>query len=381
MSRKYVVAVIFWSLFLLILPVQGMAQESCRELEPDVCRAVGQLMKQKEQAVHRRKLDLFLQTIDPENTFYRQEQKRWFQDAIQGMDPDSFHLKVLSVMPDRDKTVRSVVEQVYSAKGEPVSVRWPVRLRLTPQGWKESDLAFEQWGDQKITVYYTNPALKMNAQIAYHTLKKAAAKLQKRLAWQPQKMEVKLYHDPEWFRQSVKPSLPRWAGGWHEANQSIKFLAGHTAPDQLASGMIHELAHQAVSDLTNDNAAYWLQEGAAMYYEAHLMPELHVNHQVELLERTWSLADLENTPLEKLPAEKAHQYYLNSYVRYRQLVGQYGEEGIQKLFARLKKFPYIDEESEPKRKQLNQRTRKALSEVFCNGEKNFKKSVDLCRGR
>ena len=125
MSRKYVVAVIFWSLFLLILPVQGMAQESCRELEPDVCRAVGQLMKQKEQAVHRRKLDLFLQTIDPENTFYRQEQKRWFQDAIQGMDPDSFHLKVLSVMPDRDKTVRIVVEQVYSAKGEPVSVRWP----------------------------------------------------------------------------------------------------------------------------------------------------------------------------------------------------------------------------------------------------------------
>ena len=83
-----------------------------------------------------------------------------------------------------------------------------VRLRLTPQGWKESDLAFEQWGDQKITVYYTNPALKMNAQIAYHTLKKAAAKLQKRLAWQPQKMEVKLYHDPEWFRQSVKPYCP-----------------------------------------------------------------------------------------------------------------------------------------------------------------------------
>ncbi|KFZ40042.1 hypothetical protein [Thermoactinomyces sp. Gus2-1] len=84
MSRKYVVAVIFWSLFLLILPVQGMAQESCRELEPDVCRAVGQLMKQKEQAVHRRKLDLFLQTIDPKTLFTGKSKSVGFKMRYKG---------------------------------------------------------------------------------------------------------------------------------------------------------------------------------------------------------------------------------------------------------------------------------------------------------
>jgi len=263
MFRKRMMVGVSLILFMLVVPVHGAAQEPCQKIDPDVCRAVTQLMKQKEKAVNSRKLDLYLQTLDSNKAFYKQEQKRWFQDAVQVIEPDSFHLKVLSVMPDQKKTVRAVIEQTYSAKGQQVSVKVPLRLRHTPKGWKDTDLAFEQLGDKTITVYYTEPSLKMNAQIAYHTLKKAALKLQKRLDWRPQKIEVKLYHDPKWFRQSVKPSLPKWAGGWHEANQSIKFIASRMDPDQLASGMIHELAHQVVSDLTNDNAAYWLQEGCS----------------------------------------------------------------------------------------------------------------------
>lgn len=381
MFRKGMMAGVSLILFMLVCPVQGTAQETCRQVKADVCRAVIQLMKQKEEAVKRRKLDMYLQTIDPKKTFYQQEQKRWFQDAVQVIEPDSYHLKVLSVKPDREKALRVLVEQTYSARGQKVSVQWPLRLRNTSTGWKDSDLAFDQLGDQRITVYYTDPLLKMNAQIAYHTLNKAASMLQKRLGCQPQKIEVKLYHDPNWFRQSVKPSLPVWAGGWHEAKQSIKLIAVRTDPEQLASGMIHELTHQVVSELTHDNAAYWLQEGAAMYYEAHLIPELRVNHHVELLEKRWPLEDLERTSLEKLPSEKAHQYYLNSYVWYKELVGEYGEPGVKQLFANLKKFPYIDMESEFKREKLNQRTREALSKAFCAEEKNIKKGVDLCRGR
>lgn len=351
-------------ILMLACPDSGLAKDICQEVKPSVCHAARQLAKQKEAAVNSRQLHLYLETIDPEKPMYLQEQKRWFQDAIQVIDPRSFHLHLRSVRPDGNRRLLFKMEQKYSVKGQVIEYQIPLTLRFTNKGWKDADLSFEQLGNDWITVYFTDPSLKTKAQIAYQTLSKAVPLLQQKFDWKPQKIEVKLYHSSKLFHHSVKPSLPRWAGGWHEAGQSIKFVANGLEPRLLASGLIHELVHQMVSDLTNDNAAYWLQEGAAMYYEANLMPELCVIHDAGHLKEDWTLSELESRQLEKLPAQEAHQYYLHSYVWYEKLMKKYGEQEFKKLFAHLKKFPYIDKESDQKRNELNLRTRDALSEIF-----------------
>lgn len=349
---------------LFACPDSVLAKGACQGVQPHVCQAAKQLIKQKEDAVNRHHLHLYLTTIDPEKPMYLQEQKRWFQDAIQVTDPGSFQLRVRAVRPDGKQKLQIVLEQKYAVRGQEIKCQIPLTLRNTHKGWKDADLSFAQLGNDLIAVYYTDSSLKPKAQIAYQTLNKAALILQKKFGWKPQKVEVKLYHSSELFHHSVKPSLPWWAGGWHEAGQSIKFVANGLEPELLASGLIHELTHQMVSDLTNDNAAYWLQEGAAMYYEAELMPELRVVHDTNNLKEEWALSELESKRLEKLPAQEAHKYYLQSYVWYKKLVKKYGEQGMKKLFAHLKKFSYLDYESDQKRTELNRRTRDALAKVF-----------------
>lgn len=351
-------------ILMLACPDNVFAKDVCQGIQPHVCQAVRQLIKQKEDAVNHHRLHLYLETIDPEKPMYLQEQKRWFQDAVRVLDPGSYHLRVRSIQPDGNKKLRIDLEQKYSVRGQDTKGQIPFILRYTNRGWKDADLPFRRFGDNLITVYYTEPSFENKAQTAYQTLNKAVLILQKKFGWKPQKVEVKLYHSPALFHHSVKPSLPWWAGGWHEAGQSIKFVANGLEPESLASGLIHELVHQMVSDLTNDNAAYWLQEGAAMYYEANLMPGLRIVHHTNNLEEKWTLSELENKQLEKLPAQEAHNYYLHSYIWYEKLLKKYGEQGMKKLFAHLKKFSYLDCESDQKRTVLNQRTRDALATVF-----------------
>ncbi len=341
-----------------------LAKDVCQGVRPHVCQAARQLIKQKQDAVNRHHLHLYLTTIDAGNRMYQQEQKRWFQDAVQVIDPGSFRLHVRSVRADGIQKLYVDLEQIYSVRGQKIKYQIPLTLRYTNEGWKDADLSFARLGNDQIVVYYTDPSLKPKARIAFQTLNRAVLILQKKFGWKPQKVEVKLYHSSRLFHQSVKPSLPWWAGGWHEAGQSIKFVANGIEPDLLASGLIHELTHQMVSDLTNDNAAYWLQEGAAMYYEANLMPELRAVHNTNNLKEEWTLSELESKRLEKLPAQEAHKYYLHSYVWYEKLVKKYGDQGMKKLFAHLKKFSYINQDSDQKRVELNHRTRDALSEVF-----------------
>ncbi|MBA4495596.1 peptidase MA family metallohydrolase [Paenactinomyces guangxiensis] len=327
---------------------------------------VRQLMKQKEQAINQKNLSRFTAVLSPERKMYVLEQKRWFEDAVQHIDPGSFRLKVLSVFPDREDRLRAWIHQSYTRKGRVYAVKYPLLIVKTKQGWKDADLAFKQISNDSIVIHYSDPSLKDQAYIALDTIKKAVYVLKQRFHWSPKRIEVKLYEDPEVFRQSVKPSLPDWVGGWHESGQSIKFIGGPGDHKLFAAGLVHELTHQMVSELTNDNAAYWLQEGAAMYYEAHLLPGLHEDQWLDYTQqrRPITLVQLEQLNLERLTDREAYQYYLTCYQLFRFLVEEFGEERIQQLFMALQNLPNVDADSSEKIQLLNRRTREALKQTF-----------------
>lgn len=327
---------------------------------------VEQLLKQKESAVRERDSARFLALIDPDNRFYIQEQKRWFADAIKVMEPGSYSLTLLYVKSRQKDRLQVVVKQSYRQNGKSYVLQMPLVIRKTKKGWKESDLPFFKLKSDQVQVLYTTPSLEESAYIALDTIKRALYVMKHHHQWQAKKVEVKLYHDSELFRQSVKPSLPAWSGGWNEAGQAIKMVVNRHHPKLFASGLVHELVHQMVSDLTNDNAAYWLQEGAAMYYETHLLPGLHEElPPVEgTLRAKYSYSDLKKLDLEKLPDQEATQYYLSCYQLFRFLVSEYGEEKIKSVFAALKKYPYLDLDSNRKKELLNARTEKAFQQVL-----------------
>lgn len=322
------------------------------------------MLEQKEQALREKKWLDYRETLDLRNEFYLHEQKRWFQDAVRTMEPGSFQLSVKRIKKLDHQTAIAQIQQQYRMGKRLISFGYPLLLKKTKLGWKDADLAFLVRKKKGITVYYTHPSLQKQAEVALRTLEKAYAQLHKRWGWTTNKVEVKLYDRSDLFRQFVKPSLPTWAGGWHEANQSIKFIGGWGEERLFAAGLVHELTHQMVSELSNDNAAYWLQEGAAMYYEMHLLPRLLVQHPLDQLKRRMTLAELEQAELEKLSSEEAAQYYLNTYLAFKSLVERRGEGPLRIWLTELSKYPYIDVDSSEKMEEINQRTREAWQRAF-----------------
>jgi hypothetical protein len=344
------------------LPVQTILTVEVDSTE----KAIQQLLKQKEDAVNGKDQARFLSVIGGGDPFYRNEQKRWFADAIRSIDSGSFQLKVESMAPQSGDLFRVWVQQTYKRHGDTYEVQYPLLIKKTEQGWKDVDLAFRQISDSVVTVRFTDESLLDEAQTALDTLQQATSLFKHRYGWVPERVEVKLYHDTEMFRQSIKPSLPFWAAGWHESGESIKFVAGRSEIGMLSAGLVHELTHQMISELTHDNAAYWLQEGAAMYYERHLLPALYQHQDAEQKSKVsfLTLSQLEQINLEKLSDQAAYQYYQSCYHLFQFMVKQYGEKRIQDLLTVLKRAEEIQLDSADKMKFINERTREAMQQIW-----------------
>lgn len=354
-------------LFCLILLCFVFLQGNLAFATPDSKELIiKSILREKEQAVNQKNQSQFLSIIDQENSFYVQEQIRWFSDAIRYIDPNSFHLELIHVYPQQGNHFCADVKQSFRKNGNLYSVVMPIRIRKTEEGWRDSDLDFLRLQNGPVVVSYTRPEMEEKAYIALDTIKRALYVIQNRYHWNPKRVEVKLYHDPELFRQSVKLSLPIWAGGWNEDKQSIKLIVSKEEPNRFASAIVHELTHQMVSDLTQDNAAYWLQEGAAMYYETHLLPGLHEEKlpEEDQVKPKYTLAELQKLNLEKLPDQDAYQYYYSSYQLFRFLIDEFGEERMDQLFKQLRQYPYINMDTVMKQEKLNQLTNQAIQKVF-----------------
>lgn len=361
MSKKAAFLTLIFVCF-MVTPGWFANQNDARSVQQEI----EELIQQKEMAINKKNEEQYLNGINPSLSFYVREQKRWFQDAVQWIDPGSYRLRLISIIPDKEHQIRAWVEQSYTRKGQKISVCFPILFQETEKGWKDSDLPFYTLTRGNIVIRYSTTDLKEQASIGMEAAHKAVQELKRKMDWSPaHPIEVKFYHKPEWFRQSVKLSLPSWVGGWHESGESVKLVGAEEFSDKqlISSGIVHEVTHMMVSDMTGDNAAYWLQEGAAEYFQSHLLPGLHTRE-----ERTssphWKFAHLEQLNLERLNEREAVAYYNQCYQFFRYLMETYGEEKINRLFSVLELHPQDFRTISDKQKQTNNRTRKALQKVL-----------------
>lgn len=328
------------------------------------------LIKQKEQGVQRGDIHLFLKGIDPKSLSYWNEQKRWFQDAINYVDKSSFHLDLLREETWNNRTI-AVIKQRYLKKGKLQESLYKVEVKKVAGHWLEVDFPFYEvpvsWGKIKVET----KDLLSKATMTEKAIDNAISYFKNKYNWSPDHLEIKLFRNPEPFLQSVKLSLPNWVGGWNESGQAIKLLTEpkfQAEVDQM--GLAHELTHQMISDLSNDNAAYWLQEGAAMYYERQIVSGVdQLKMESSYL---WGLEELEQKKLEQMNGKDVLRYYLSCQEVFRQLKSELGEDGIRTVFDQLREMPMIDKDSNLKIEVCNDRTKKAIQIV----REKLKKVID-----
>ncbi|MFD1409405.1 peptidase MA family metallohydrolase [Kroppenstedtia eburnea] len=358
-----------------VFPSFGLSQR-VHGSEPEAQVQIRHLIEEKQNAVNQRERERFLRLLHPDMKTYIQEQKRWFDDTVQWIDPGSYRLRVISMIPWAEHQIRVWMEQCYTRKGKRFTLKYPVLFQETAAGWRDADFPLHHLTRGDVTVRYSDTGLAEQAAIALETGHKAIQELKRKMGWMPKRpVEVKIYHRPEWFRQSVKLSLPRWAGGWHEAGESIKLIGARGVEDRqlVSSGIVHEVTHLMVSEMTGDNAAYWLQEGAAEYFQSHLLPGLHSREESSGERPRWSLSQLKKANLEQMGEKEAAAYYTQCYQLFRFLMETYGEEKVKRLFSVLQLSPEEDRDIVGKLSLTNRRTEAALKKVLGKSLKELEK--------
>lgn len=341
------------------------------DLHTDVAHEVERTVQLQMDAVNNGQWAQFKEHLWEGDPLYIQERKRWFEDTVSYIDSGSFQMEVESVAPLKPERLQVRIRQGYTRDTVSYSASFPLVYVQTADGWKDADHFFCSLNGDHVIVKYTDERLSEQANVALNVADKALDAFRDRLNWQPNKpVQIKLYDRKEVFSQSVKPSLPHWVAGWNEYGQAIKFVAhadfARSGDDTFASGIVHEITHHVIGDLSHDNAAYWLQEGLAEYYERNLLPGLRMeeSEQVEKPAKPpWTFDQLERMNLEVLPAAEAHLYYKYSYDLVRFFMKQYSEEDLMEWCAALKMKPYIDQENADKIAKLNTRTRRAFEKA------------------
>ncbi len=334
---------------------------------------IRELVRLQESAVLSGSSGDYMQTIDARDPYYWQEQQHWFSDAANFVRGKKYRRTVCAFLKreGNDEVVALVEQQIGNGERE-LGVRVPIRFRRTPEGWKDADLPFLETRGSRTVVKVTHPRLIPLAEELANVSDDAQKRLSTLYGWKAQQpVTLKLYGKKGWFLQSVKWSLPDWAGGWNEYGESIKLLVDeHIGISEAAkrfyhSAIIHEMVHKMLGELTHDNAAYWLHEGLAEQTSA-LWDQIQENDALPAIPRSerWSWPALAAINPEELPAAKAVRYYQQSRLVTAFLLERYGYEAMREVFASLQQQPYIPASTAEKLEEVNRRTVHALERVL-----------------
>jgi hypothetical protein len=330
--------------------------------------AIAALVARQQAAMAACDADAMLETVTPGDAWYRTETANLVLDQ-RTAPVDNYTLTVLDVRETGDSVWEATLEQKYIADGERRSCRSVHRYGLIDGQLYDLGLACEQAQYGEVTVYYPGGYDEMARGIA-RTINDYLDGLSAEWGYTPQSgIAVKLYDDHEVFLQSIKLTLPGWVGGWHENGEAIKIYAVLRNAEPYESMMRHEATHTALSELTGDNAAYWMQEGFAVLLEdsgtgALDAPSVRdMNALIELYGRGRlpALADhLSANPERLTDPLDVRGYYAYSNAMVVWLLLRCGRDRIPSLFDALKEFETIPGVAAAKIEPLNERTAAAL---------------------
>ena len=329
-------------------------------------RDVDALMASRVAAIEARDETAYAATVTPDDTTLFAEERNLIR-AAKGVDVTGFTLNAADVRRDGED-VTATVRQSYRLAGESRACTFPARMRYADGLllWAGPDFQSVSQGD--VQVLYQPRGARLAGELCKAQARNAAA-LQEELSYSPpQGFVVKLYDDRQTFLQSIKLDLPAWVGGWHEYGEAIKlFRDSGVSLQQYERMLLHESVHGMLSDLSQDNAAYWLQEGMAGLLEDSRgsLRQPHGLTAQELAGPMNRYADQVVIDLERIdPSDAAavSRYYATSKALAAFLMDTCGWDSMRKTLQSMQRHGHIAVTAAEKLEATQQRTARALAE-------------------
>ncbi|WP_456272377.1 hypothetical protein [Bacillus sp. AK031] len=327
-----------------------------------------------EKAVQDSDYETFMKFQNPENSIFHKEQARWMEEVMfqkaQGMD---VKLAVLGFKQRTDTTGTvnfHVSMKPFDQEGSYTSNSVTYECIKVGNTWLVNDTPFEQLVSESgsITVYY-KPGEETKGRSTLDGAEKLVDFYSAQFNWTPSPFTIKLYTTGEEISATVPyPS----SAGWNEMGESLKINSTDKMKD-VFSLLSHELTHKMVSDLTNDNAAHYLQEGFATYLQNRVQKDgtgaVYFDDQVvesqtkKAIEASRSVLSIEELS-EISYSGDILPLYRDGFLMSHYLIKTYGIEKYLEVLKDLANYEYIDKRLEHKMDTVKPLTLEAIEKVY-----------------
>ncbi|QTM97917.1 hypothetical protein ERJ70_00315 [Sediminibacillus dalangtanensis] len=326
----------------------------------------------------------FMEYQNQDNHLFYIEQSRWFKEIIhQSSNRFIFKPKIKAITLDNKRQGLMDFQLTIkrpSGRVKELSCTYQIKKYDT---WKINDLPFLCVQTQYASIYYLNDQEEIINEIKIY-IDQIIKLYKETFNWNSKMVVIKLYSKLE----QISVTIPHFSiYGWNEANESIKIAIPHylhqrDRKQHVFNVLSHEIAHTLLSQLTNDNAALFLQEGLAIYLEKSIefssgKTAFYSQGIDTLVKKTFreegSLLSLKE--LSELDYYSGRTLYNQSFLFVNFLISLYGLEAFITLCKKLKNYPYINSRVEHKIDNLSFRSFIAIKRTY--GSEKFNQDLEV----
>ena len=275
----------------------------------------------------------FLNTIDPKDETFLQEQKQWFH-SLDRFPTHRFTLQLSNMTISKSKAVANL-SMTWSMEGGPgnQTVTYEAAFNEREGRWFFSGPNFQiMLGRQFIIHYY--PQHRDLANDVLERLDSVLRSVSEELDYYPKnRIHLKLYPNEDLLKSSISLAYNSGISGWTEPGESIKIVIRRSGgAEDMKPILAHEIAHSLMYEMVGGHGSipWWLDEGVAKYASTPFQPSNIMKlNEIELKEQVsknmllnWSeLADERSLPQEKYRMGYEQGWSFVSYV-----TGQFGRD-------------------------------------------------------
>ncbi len=333
------------------------------------------LLEQRAAAVNSADQKLYLSTVLPSDAVLQTEERNLIR-AASGLGITDYALNAGNI-EQQSEGLAALLEQSYTVGGQKRSASFTAVFQIENGKLYYAGPKFLLKEGEHARVYYSQADEDLANQLL-EAETQTLGQMMNLLDFTPNGyITIKLFDDQQVFLQSVKLDLPEWVGGWHEYGESIKSFTGAYGSNaaNYKHMLNHESSHRMVSELSNDNASYWLQEGLAGVFENWLdnPSEPWLSAAEAMMEYT-PYAKHKTIDLEKIGTDDSSAvmlYYASSKAYAAFLMDQYGWGKMREALEYMKKFELIPVTAAEKIQETNERTGEAVKAVFGLDDSNM----------
>lgn len=374
---------LFTSLFIVLVLLSGCTSTSSQlpvstaanstpviiTITSEQSQALDNYITTREKAVNDKDEQSFLSLFNSSDEFYFNEQKSWFADCKK-QNVKNYNLIIASATKISQDSFSATLSETFTINNSKRTYTYNLVFQKFDDGYKEIGIDMELMQLDGYNIYYNKTAKDYADEIKtiYNTRTKTLYKL---FGYIPSFVgQVRIYDDMATMRGTIKPSTPNWVAGWNEYRQSIKIAVYEnasfsTVKDYIDETILHEQTHALLSDLSNDNLNYFMQEGCAMLFsgQKYELTDNDIKTLKSLYNKKYdmlNLSELEDTHLEDLESPNSNYYYIISKAYCYILYKDHGIDGLKSLLKELKTHEYIELTANDKLDNINDLTNEAL---------------------